>query len=77
MPFVAGVLATEDGDGEVEAPVIELGSRLETHSYVMNVIACPGMMRMSRGVRPFHRALIPSSFAMSLIDDTKPPYLGA
>lgn len=70
-------MATEDGDGEVLDPVIELGSRLDTHSYVMNVIACPGMMRISRGVRPFHRALTPSSLAMSAIDDTNPPYLGA
>lgn len=78
MPFVVrAVVATGDGDGEVLAPVIELGSRLETHSYVMNVIAWPGMMRMSRGVRPFQRALIPSSLAMSAMDDTKPPYLGA
>lgn len=43
----------------------------------MKVMACPGMILMSRGVRPFHRALTPSSLAMSEIDVMKLPYLGA
>ena len=57
--------------------MIESGRRLETHSYVMKVIAWPGMILMSRGVRPFHSARTPSSFAISAIADANPPYLGA
>lgn len=72
-------VAGAEGDGDVKefAPVIESGRRLETHSYVMKVIAWPGMILMSRGVRPFHRARTPSSFAISAIADANPPYLGA
>ena len=39
-----------------------------TASYVMNVIACPGMIRISRGVIPFHNAGSPSSLAMTVQD---------
>ena len=39
-----------------------------TASYVMNVIACPGMMRIKRGVIPFHNAAVPSSLAMTTQD---------
>ena len=42
--------------------------RDETASYVMNVIACPGIMRISRGVIPFHKAGVPSSLAMTMQD---------
>ena len=39
-----------------------------TASYVMNVIACPGIIRISLGVIPFHNAGVPSSLAMTMQD---------
>ena len=45
-----------------------------TASYVMKVIACPGMMRINRGVIPFHKAVIPSSLAMTTHDCKRPLY---
>lgn len=65
------------GAEAVVTPVIDVGRRLDTHSYVMKVIAWPGIMRMSLGVSPFHRALTPSSLAMRVMDGTKPSYFGA
>lgn len=42
-----------------------------TASYVMNVMACPGMMRINLGVIPFHNAGVPSSLAMTTQDCTR------
>ena len=54
-----------------------LCSCLLTASYVMNVIACPGIILIRRGVRPFQRAPIPSSFAIRITEDPRPLYFGA
>ena len=48
--------------------------RALTASYVMNVIACPGTMRMSHGVIPFHSAGVPSSLAMTTQDCSRLRY---
>lgn len=49
----------------------------DTASYVMKVIACPGMMRIKRGVIPFQSANTPSSFAIKEHACKSPVYLGS
>ena len=42
----------------------------------MNVMACPGMIRIKRGVMPFQRARTPSSRAITPQACTRPVYFG-
>eukprot|EP00520_Triparma_pacifica_P014210 CAMPEP_0118657022 /NCGR_PEP_ID=MMETSP0785-20121206/13791_1 /TAXON_ID=91992 /ORGANISM="Bolidomonas pacifica, Strain CCMP 1866" /LENGTH=43 /DNA_ID= /DNA_START= /DNA_END= /DNA_ORIENTATION= len=42
----------------------------------MKVMAWPGMILMSLGVSPFHSALTPSSLAIRITLEKRPPYLG-
>ena len=49
---------------------------VETASYVMKVIACPGTIRRRRGTIPFHNAKTPSSRATTAIPDNNPVYFG-
>ena len=48
----------------------------DMNSYIINVIACPGIIRINRGVIPFQRAAYPSSLAIREQACANPVYLG-